>query len=222
MSQIDILELSALNERSHFRLCAVTTVAQLHIRTVTANFQVDRHPHLRVQAQALRLFARILEHFQCLLESQLIGRHLILHAGAAFAIADERAVAADSHFHLLVLPLAQRKSINDARIDFLLAGLDQFLQPGQAIAEIESLKIFDTDLFAARDRVEVIFEVCSVLVVDEIGEVFLKQPNHSHGRKGGHQRGPLLERVAAIENQFHDRGPGAGAADSQLFQFADQ
>lgn len=52
--------------------------------------------------------------------------------------------------------------------------------------------------------------------------MLLEQIDHGEAQEGGHERRPLLEHIAAVENRADDRRVRRGAADLALFQLLDQ
>ena len=89
-------------------------------------------------------------------------------------------------------------------------------------AEVEPAQPRHPAGLAAGDLVERLLHPGGELVVDQVGEVPLQQVDDGEGEERGHQRGALLEHVAAVQDRADDRGVGRRPADLPVFQLLDQ
>ena len=88
------------------RLLFVVGRAALHVGTEAA--RPSRTPACACRGNAQRLVALrgLVEHLQRDVERQFVGRHAVGHAGAAFALLQERPVAADADENSALRPRA--------------------------------------------------------------------------------------------------------------------
>src|SRR4030095_13243265 len=99
------------------------------------------------------------------------------------------------------LRLAQRKSAEVARIDFLEFLIELCLQSRMSVAEIEVLQIFNGSRLLAADRIEEILHLGREFVIDEFWQVQFQQLGNGECRPGRHQRVTLFEYVLPGENR---------------------
>ena len=90
------------------------------------------------------------------------------------------------------------------------------------VAEVEAAQPRHPLRLAPGDLVERVLHLRGELVVDELAEVPLEQRDHREREEGGHQRGALLEHVAAVEDRPDDARVGRRAADLAVFELLDQ
>ena len=100
---------------------------------------------------------------------------------------------------------------------------DQLLEALLAVgAEVEPAQPGHPGRLAAGDLVEPLLHPRGEVVVDQVGEVPLQQGHHGEGEERGHQRGALLEHVAAVEDRAEDRGVRGRPPDLPVLQLLDQ
>ena len=90
------------------------------------------------------------------------------------------------------------------------------------VAEVEAAQPRHPLRLAAGDLVERVLHLRGELVVDQLAEVPLEQRDHGERQEGGHQRGALLEHVAAVQDRADDARVGGRPADLPVLQLLDQ
>ena len=90
------------------------------------------------------------------------------------------------------------------------------------VAEVELGQPAGAVLVAVGDLVEVVLERRREVVVDEVLEVRLHQPDDSERDPRRHQRAALFHDVAAVLDGPDDRRVGRRSADPELFEHLDQ
>src|SRR5690242_20181894 len=83
----------------------------------------------------------------------------------------------------------------------------------RAAAEVELAQPWDVLLMAVGDLVEIVLHPCREVVVDQLGEVSLEQPDDGEGREGRDERRAPLAHVATVLNRADDAGVGRRPAD---------
>ena len=95
------------------------------------------------------------------------------------------------------------------------------MQPGELarrITAVEPVEHPDAVDLARGDGVEDLLEARGEVVVDEVGEVLLHEPDDGEREEGRHERRPALADVPAVDDRAHDRGVGRGSADAALLE----
>ena len=72
--------------------------------------------------------------------------------------------------------------------------------------------------FASGNTVEVLFEPCGVVVVDEICEALVQQASHREGNPLGNQSASAAHHIVAVDDHRDDGGIGRRATNTFLFQ----
>ena len=116
------------------------------------------------------------------------------------------------------LPIVERVDL--ARVDRAEVGDERRGGPGVAVAEVEAPQPLDPLLLAGGDPVEVVLHRRGEAVVDEPLEVLLEQGDDREREERRHERRPLLEHVAAVEDRADDRRVGRRPADPELLERA--
>ena len=71
---------------------------------------------------------------------------------------------------------------------------------------------------AVGDEIERVLHVAGEVIVDELAEVLLQQPDDGERGEARDERRALLPDVAAIDDRGHDRGVGGRTADAELLK----
>ncbi len=171
-----------------------------------------------------------------LLDGQLVGGHVLGDVDPLPVALQVGAVAADPDDDV---GASQREGADVPGVDVTDVA-DQRLQAGTGVgvlgrpvgagglgsvavaAEVEAAQPGHPLALAAGDGVQDVFHPGGELVVDELAEVPLEQGDDGEGQVGGHQRGALLEHVAAVQDGADDRGVGGRPADLPVLQLLDQ
>ena len=110
-----------------------------------------------------------------------------------------------------------------SRASMSLRSLTSSLRPFLAVgAEVEPAQPRHPAGLAPGDLVERLLHPRGEVVVDQVGEVPLQQRDHGERDERRHQRGALLEHVAAVQDRADDRGVRGRPADLPVFQLLDQ
>ncbi len=91
-----------------------------------------------------------------------------------------------------------------------------------AVAEVEAPQFRHPLGAVVGDVVEDLLHLGREVVVDQVAEVLLQQVDHGERQERRHQRGALLEHVAAFQNRPDDRRVGRRSPDLAVFQLLDQ
>src|SRR5206468_1443723 len=152
----------------------------------------------------LALTRRLRKQLLRLLDSELVGDDVVGDVRALLAALEVRAVAPDAHDDVA---LGNEERVDLARVDRAEV-LDEVVQAGRAVAEVEAVQPAGPLLLAAGDAVEVVFHRRGEAVVDEPAEVLFEQLDDREREERRHERRALLEDVAAVENGADDRRVG--------------
>ena len=238
----DPLEDHRLEQARHLRLLeagrGIVVVAPLHVGPVPAVLRVDREPvELADRVVALRRG----EQLDRLGDVELVGREVLGHAGGVVAALHVRPVLAGLDDDQRRLgDVAERERVDLGGVDLVEVLLDEALEAEQGVvadpglggdrlgvtvagvAEVEALEPLVLRPVAAGDRVEVLVDRGREVVVDQVVEVLLEQPDDGERGPRGDERLPLLPDVAAVLDGLDDRRPGGRAADAELLEPLDQ
>ena len=198
----------------------------LDVRTEAAVLDDDELAVLGVLAEHAVAGDGRVDELLRLLGGQLVGREVFGDVDAA-----RRGLGIRGVDHVEVRPVlaeAQRRRVADARgvelarVD-LAEVLDDVAQTRLGVgAEVELLQPVGALLLAAGDRVEVVLERGGEVVVDEVGEVLLEQPDDAEREPARHERLTALGDVAAIEDHVDDARERRRAADALLLERLDE
>ena len=109
-----------------------------------------------------------------------------------------------------------------ARVDLVHLALEELLEPGVAVSEIEAPQVLDVAELPAADGVQLVLHPGRELVIDQPRQVPLQKPHDRDRHPRRHQRVPLLEHVLALLDRLQDRGVRAGPADAELLEGLDE
>src|SRR5262249_43543444 len=156
--------------RSSFR-----RLAELHVRAEAAVNRVDVHPGPRIDAEDARTFGLRANQRRRLVDAE-IGRRQVRRQRRrlprpAFALLQERAVAADAHADRFTR-LGIDADVDERIVGALLRLLHGMLEPAVAlVAAIELADEVEPFALAARDLVEIFLHLRGEAQVDQIVEV---------------------------------------------------
>src|SRR5690606_31577176 len=92
-------------------------------------------------------------------------------------------------------------------------------QPNSRIRPVvEVTQPLDAVLLATGDCVQIAFHGGGEVVINELGKVLLKQPNHTKRHPSRHKRLATLGRITAIKHGVDDARKSRGASDPLFFQ----
>jgi hypothetical protein len=162
---------------------------------------------------------RLAEELLGLRDGQLVRGHVLRHVDPLPVALQVGAVAADPDHDV---GIGQRERADVPGVDVADVA-DQRLKSLITVGtEVEPAQPRHPLGLAAGDAVQGVFHPGGELVVDQLAEVPLEQRDHREGQERGHQRGALLEHVAAVQDGADDAGVRRGPADLPVLQLLDQ
>ena len=91
-----------------------------------------------------------------------------------------------------------------------------------AVSEIELVKPFAPLILTPSDTVEVLFQLCREVVVDQVGEPLLQQARDRERKPLRDERCSPANNIVSVDDDLNDGGVGRGSPNTFFLQCLDQ